>query len=209
MKKLLVLLLLFWSALLTAQREVYVTEFREPITKTEFDKEETESYFYMDYETEDLIVHVKAKRELKGKLDRMTHKLLRDSLYHRIDEPVNRKSVMVIVYSPGMDDCSRTGSRSLKRSKHRKLKEYVDQLENTELFYLYNEPEGNKAYGKNINWIQDKPKIIQELFFPIHFPCGSFVLIDKKGKYCAWRGEYAVEQIIEYLEETELTFLGK
>ena len=202
------LLILTTSAGLFAQTEVYVNEWRETITKEEFDKEESESYFYLDYDAEELIVHVKAKRVLKGQLDGMTHKLLRKSLYERSEKEFDRTSYLVIIYSPGMDECLRTGNRSSIRASHRRLNEEIENLEATDIFYVYNEPDANKTYGKNLNWIQDDPKTIQELFFPIHFPCGSFVLIDKKGNYYAFRGEYAAEQIIEGLNEPEITFSG-
>ena len=202
------LLILTASAGLVAQTEVYVNEWQETISKEEYDKEESESYFYLDYETEDLIVHVKAKRTLKGSLEKMTHELLRENLYSRLGEDINESAVMVIIYSPGMDDCLRTGNRSSIRSSFRRLKTTIENIDHTDLFYVYNEPEANKTYGKDLNWIQDKQKIIQELFFPIHFPCGSFVLIDQKGNYYAFRGEYAVDQIMEGLNEPEITFSG-
>ncbi|MDC7996482.1 hypothetical protein [Gilvibacter sediminis] len=206
--RLTLLLILTTSAGLFAQTEVYVNEWRETITKEEFDKEETESYFYLDYDSEELIVHVKAKRVLKDRLDSRTHQLLRKSLYERSGKELDRKTYLVIVYSPGMDKCLRTGNRSSIRASHRRLNAEIENLEATDIFYVYNKPEANNTYGKNINWIQDDPKTIQELFFPIHFPCGSFVLIDKKGNYYAFRGEYAVDQIIEGLQDPEITFSG-
>jgi hypothetical protein len=202
------LLIVTASAGLVAQTEVYVNEWRETISKEEFDKEESESYFYLDYETEELFVHVKAKRVLKGRLDKMTHKLLRKSLYERSEKELDRTTYLVIVYSPGMDECLRTGNRSSIRASYRRLNTEIENLETTDIFYVYNESDANNTYGKNLKWIQDDPKTIQELFFPIHFPCGSFVLIDKKGNYYAFRGEYAVDQIIEGLLDLEITFSG-
>jgi hypothetical protein len=47
--------------------------------------------------------------------------------------------------------------------------------------------EGTEEYGK-LNWIKDKDKIIETIFF-LHYPCNSVVLLDLFGNYYSYRGK--------------------
>lgn len=64
---------------------------------------------------------------------------------------------------------------------------------------MYKSFEGSERYGKKINWLSDEIGTIKETFFPLNYPCGSYVLIDKSGNYYVQKGEYYILEIIDLL----------
>ena len=73
-------------------------------------------------------------------------------------------------------------------------------------FFMYISIEGTEKYGKHIEWIKDDAAIIESLFLPLHYPCGSYVIIDKGGRFYVQKGEYKISSIIDLIKNKEQTF---
>jgi len=77
------------------------------------------------------------------------------------------------------------------------LKEVLYQIAEVKPIYVYKNDDGLKKYKGVVNWHKDPNGIVEKLFFKRHYPCGSFVVISKKGDFISHFGEYAKESIWE------------
>jgi len=57
-----------------------------------------------------------------------------------------------------------------------------------------------------LKWYKDQSGIIEKTFFPIPYPCGSYVLIDENGNFYVQKGEYNIEEIIYLIKDKKTTF---
>ncbi len=55
---------------------------------------------------------------------------------------------------------------------------------------------------KSIDWQLDKNETVEKLFFKLHYPCHSFVIVDNFSKnYISFFGEYHSQQIVVFVKE--------
>tara|TARA_Y100000815_G_scaffold200959_1_gene184565 strand:- start:970 stop:1227 length:258 start_codon:yes stop_codon:yes gene_type:complete len=77
---------------------------------------------------------------------------------------------------------------------------YKDQLAQTKPIYIYKENTALQNYWDIVNWHKDPGHIIEKLFFKNDYPCQSFVVISKSGKYISYFGEFPKEFVWEATE---------
>ena len=187
------------------KKDIYVNEDLEVISKEEFNKNHyTKGYLYLKYETEidSVFANINVQREKKGKI---STKLL-DSIKLNLSSDINyfsENEFIVINYYPGKDQCNSTGNKDFVKEKYRNFIREIEKNKQVKQFFVCKDIEGTESYGK-INWINDENAIIENTFFPLHYPCGSFVLIDSLGNFYSYKGEYNIDNIHDLLKDRKI-----
>lgn len=132
-------------------------------------------------------------RDFEGKLLEGDFQALK-KLYHS-----NEKGFPIIIqYFPGVDDCSQHFiSRRQEMIRFLKDKDRKIAKGKKNLFSVYKSNKGIEKLSEQLKWRPDKSNLIEHLFFPYHFPCGSYVVVNEKGSYRGYFGEYGANQILE------------
>ena len=177
------------------------------ITKTDFEKAEDPSKFYhLQFELDTLIANVKVQRIKKGKISNELLNTIKSELSTISGEPIPGSHTILINYHHGLDWCNSTGDKSYVRVKYKRFLKKLKKMNDVSSFLMYKSPEGTKDYGQQLNWIKDEFGTIEKTFLPLHYPCGSYVLIDSNGNYYVQKGEYNLNRIINLLKDKETTF---
>ncbi|WP_339889944.1 hypothetical protein [uncultured Flavobacterium sp.] len=190
------------------KNDIYVNEDLEVISKEEFNKNHfTEGYLYLKYETEidSVFANINVQREKKGKISSD----LLDSIKLSLSTEVNyfsENEFIVINYYPGKDACNSFGKRDMTIDRYRDYLRKIRKNKKAKQFFVCKSSEGTERYLKT-SWIKDKDSIIEKAFFPLHYPCGSFVLIDSIGNYYSYKSEYNMDSIFKLLKD-ENTFIN-
>lgn len=191
-------------------KEIYLNDDLKNISKSEFNDQTNKEYTYnLKFDLDTLIVNVKVLRFKKGKISSQKLDSIKTYLSESSGKEINENGIIIINYFPGLDLCnSGAGSTHLLQKYNRYLKK-INKTKNVSNFFVYKSIEGTQKYGRKIEWIYDLGNIIEKTFFPIHYHCGSFALIDENGNYYMNKGEYDIEKIIDLIEDKEKTFTTK
>ena len=94
-------------------------------------------------------------------------------------------------YYPGKDRCNSTGLATRKSigQKNLRFNEKIKENEKITSIFLYKDADGINRYDKNRNWQKDKEGLLGDYFFNYHFPCSSYLILHKSGKYYVYYGE--------------------
>lgn len=103
---------------------------------------------------------------------------------------------IIVNYYPGEDDCNSTGTASRNEigfinknfNKEISFRTQITQLN------LYKRDDGISRWNKNRNWEYDDNLIITNQFFTDHYPCSSYLILHKSGKYYYYYGESWLEK---------------
>lgn len=186
---------LFLSTISLAQIKVYENAKGNRISEDDFCKRMRNSNYGTAYKvkTDTLILfEYKGKRSFKGKLSSKD-----------LEEITNRYEFgqdnlpMIFIYFPGFEDCNRyfVNEQDKTISRH---KRYQVGFYNTggNVINLYRQLDGLDKIAEALNWKLDEGKVIESLFFPIHLPCESYVIVNKNGEYSGYRGEFLSSRLI-------------
>ena len=187
-------------------KEIYLNDDLKNISESEFNKPSKESNYNIRFDLDTLIVNVKVLRVKKGKISRQKLDSIKANLSKSSGNEIIKNGIIVINYFPGPDRCNSGPGSSYLREKYRRYLKKISQNENVSQFFVYKSIEGTKKYGRKLEWIADNGNIVEKTFFPIHYNCGSFALIDENGNYYLTKGEYDIEQIIKLIQNKEKTF---
>ncbi|MEH1009416.1 hypothetical protein VDP25_16885 [Winogradskyella sp. ECml5-4] len=189
------------------KKEIYLNDDLIKISKPEFNKETDDHKSYnMKFDLDTLIVNVKVQRIKKGKISKTKLDSIRTELSSISNQSVPENNILILNYYHGLDWCNSTGDKSYVRGKYKNYLRKIKKLKNVNQFFMYKSPEGTAEYGKQLNWIKDEFGIIEKTFLPIHYPCGSYVLIDENGNFYIQKGEYNIENIIGLIKNKKKTF---
>lgn len=192
------------------KKDIYINDDLYNIGKSNFYKKSNNyKYYNLRFELDTLIVNVKVERIKKGKISKEQLNSIKKELIKDGNQILFENDIIIINYYPGKDKCNSGGNKSLVRKDYRLFLRRLKKLENVKQFFVYKTLNGTKAYGKKLHWISDSTKNIENTFFKIHYPCGSFVIIDENGNYYSTRGEYNIEKIIDLIKNRESTFANK
>lgn len=225
MKKIaLCLLLTFYFSTNQAQKALPYFEINNKVAEEKAGYKNIKKLQYFDTENNEI-----KKSQFKNKLasrrffqipgDSLHHRKLTERQYHGqltnyenfihllesdLGLKIDTSKPLIIIYYPGKDRCNSSGSAT-KESKnlwHDQMIEGLSQLKVPKPIYIYHKhAEINRKFDL-LNWHKDPQGIVERLFFPYHFPCGSFVGISKNGRYFSVYGEYgksAVWKTAKYL----------
>ena len=188
-------------------KEIYLNDDLIDISKAEFDKKtDRQLYFDLRFESDTLIVNVKVDRFKKGTISKTQLDAIRTQLSAARHQKIKEHTILVINYYPGLDRCNSTGLKYYRNEHYERYIKRIKRFKNVNQFFVYKSPEGTRDYGDKVKWFPDNSAIIEDTFFPIHYPCGSYVLIDSKGNYYIEKGEYSTDTIIDLLKDEEGTF---
>jgi hypothetical protein len=114
---------------------------------------------------------------------------------------INENNTVIINYFPENDKC--LGGRKWNSFIIRKIKTYLKNLSNKEnisQYFIFKDATVVKNFDKNFTWFLDKNQIIENAFFPFHYPCFSYIIIKPNGNFYTERGEYDINTIIEKIK---------
>lgn len=188
--------------LTTAQTKIenfYNSDFQK-ISKEEFTKTSKQNgYGYNKYDLEDQIANILYQPKTRGKLKQGELDSLKNQL-SKIDTLKNE--YIVIIYYPGKDKCNQKNHNSNWNIFDKDFKKEIDNLSKNNVFWIYkNDKDLKYYYPKKNNWQKDENKLIENLFFKMHYPCFSSTTIDKNGNFISNLGEFGKQNIIEDLKE--------
>lgn len=206
--KLLILILGFITVSTFGQKkEIYLNDDLVEITQADFKKTDIQYQFYnLRFELDTLIANVKVQRIRKGKISNEMLDSIKSELSTISGDSIPKNNFIVINYYHGLDRCNSSGDKSYVRAKYKRFLKKIKKNGNVSQFFMYKSPEGTKEYAKQLKWIKDEFGTIEKLFLPLHYPCGSYVLIDSDGNYYIQKGEYNIERIIDLLKDKKTTF---
>ena len=189
------------------QKEVYLNDDFVEITKAEFNEpHDPYVYYKLKYESDTVTVNVKVQRIKKGKVTPELLDEIRKELSLLSDQPVPEGHLLVINYYHGPDPCN-SGNHRYFRGVFKRYVNKVRKMPEVNQFFIYKNKEGiESAFGKQHTWIEDRQGIIEKTFLPLHYPCGSFVVLDKTGRFYIHKGEYNVFDLLELIENPETIF---
>ena len=188
-------------------KKIYLNDDLKNISESEFNKPSKESTYNLRFDLDTLIVNVKVLRVKKGKISRQKLDSIKANLSKSSRNEIIKNGIIIINYFPGPDKCNSGPGSSYLREKYRRYLRKLSRNENVSQFFVYKSIEGTKKYGRKLEWIADNGNIVEKTFFPIHYNCGSFALIDENGNYYLAKGEYDIEQIIKLIQNKEKTFV--
>jgi hypothetical protein len=160
----------------------------QPIKKSVFEKQlRTRRFFQIPG---DSLHHRKLiPREFHGKtlFPEQFRRLLETDLSITLDP----KKPIVIVYYPGKNKCNASGSATKKSMQDWHKQMEAGMLGKTnDVLYLHRKGESLPKKYSWLNFREDPQGIAEQLFFQYNFPCNSFVVISKTGRYVAFYGEF-------------------
>ncbi len=147
-------------------------------------------------------------------LDQINDEVLKrvNNYLHEIESSYpDQTEYILIEYYPGKDLCNSTGAAT-RESIGQEFKELITELskrKGVKLTGVYKNSDGIERWNKSILFHTDKDRLIEKTFFKYHYPCFSYLIIHKSGKYFAYFGENSrseqvkdVDIFMEYINDT-------
>ena len=205
-----VLLSFLFSTIVFGQgKEIYLNDTLDQITKADFTKSiDRINRYPITFISDTAIVHVAVERVTTGKITKEQLDLVRNELSSISKQNIPKENAIVINYYHGLDKCNKGGDSKIFSDRVSDYVRKVNKLTNVSQFFVYKSPEGTTKYGKQITWHHDAAGLISNLFLPLPYPCGSYILLDELGNCFVSKGEYNLDNIITLLKNKELTFSG-
>lgn len=205
------LLILFYSIFSHAQDAKYYYEVNNQRAEEKAGYKNTKALIYFDINDNQIDKSV-FEKALKSRLvlqipgDSLHHRKLinrdyygqilqNDQFFQLLETELNlkldRRKPIVIVYYSGKNKCNSSGTSSkyFFSKWHKQMKAGLLGKTN-EVLYLHRKGEIPPKKYSLLGFKEDPQGIAQQLFFPYNYPCGSFAIISKTGKYFAFYGEY-------------------
>jgi hypothetical protein len=146
------------------------------------------------------------KRKVTGRISELqSNQIL--SYFKSLQSNIDVNITTVFQYFQGDDPCSRSGygyqvapwddrDRNFETSLKKKYNiNFVNIKSNLAgLEYRTTKPE---------NWLNDRYSLLKR-FFPLHYPCGSFMILKPNGEYYIYYAEYGLHNTFEGLKELKV-----
>jgi len=161
-------------------------------------------YLKLNFQNDTCYVSLIVRRKNYGRLKQIEFDSLQKSLTNGINPPL--KKYTVIQYHPGADKCNSGKAYPMpdKKSvfKERFLKK-LDEDVGIQNYWIHKKDKQVQYHKiKSIDWQLDKNETVEKLFFKLHYPCHSFVIVDNFSKnYISFFGEYHSQQIVVFVKE--------
>ncbi len=205
MKKNIIILFLIFSSVFSfsQKKELYVNDDFEYISKVEFDKKHDHPLGYsLRLDLDSCYINVKVSRYKKGEIKKSLYDSIVKTFISDNQRNVYDFDVLLINYYPGDDSCSTSGYKTNFKEKYKKFYKKVDKLGKIKHLFVYKSDDGLEEFEGKIDWQPDINNVIENIFYPIDYPCGGYVIIDSEGNYISQRGEYCYEKpLIQTIKE--------
>lgn len=173
------------------QKELYLNDNFRIISEEEFLKESNNEFDYtLRFETDTTFVNIKVQREKKGKITLDILKAIKANLSTISKQEIDSDDILFINYYPGDGPCSTEGYKINFKDHYKKYHRKIKKLKNVKQFSIYKSPDNIESFGSEIAWLPDVKNMIEKSFYPIHYPCGGYVIIKSDGSFLSQRGEY-------------------
>ncbi|OAB27383.1 hypothetical protein SAMN05444395_1159 [Flavobacterium fryxellicola] len=182
------------------KKRLFYNENKVEITELNFYKQKNpQKNLGLYFENDTIALSLLIKRKNDGQLNDSIFKNLKKSL--SADVKLTNE-LMVMVYHPGKDQCNSTEIISEWNIFDADYLKKLKRIGTYNHFWIYKDDENLKYYHPTqVKWEQDNNQLIEKLFFKNHYPCFSAVVIDKKGKYSTYFGEFGKTEIWELAKE--------
>lgn len=191
---------LIMFSLCNAQKpKLYLGTELQKISETQYNKIEKESHLLLSYQSDSLEVFVKMRREITGMLSKKDLKNVRLGYEISTSKKIDALQTIVIQYYPGKDPCNSSGNSSFVEKKHKSSKKQINKTPHHTSYFVYKNTTGLHQSKKGVDWYLDHNQTIENLFFPLHFNCGSFVIIKPSGAYYSYKSEYSNTTLFKVL----------
>lgn len=177
----------------------YRDENFKEISKEHFENLATQKeYRWNQFENEQEVIQVLYQKQTLGKLT--SQELADFKKYLNLYKPL-RNGLIMIVFYPGKDSCNDLGRKSTWNLLEENFQKEVNKTGIITQYWLYKSIENLHNYHRNhIEWMLDKDQFVEHLFFKVHYPCASSVIIDQEGNFVANLGEFGVKDIYKAIE---------
>lgn len=178
----------------------YYNENDSIISESEFKIKEKSPDFYIIRNDSLQIIKLAPTKEQGQLKDRnLLINYLEKITGHEIDD----KKSIVIIFHPGEDRCNSTSAatQTMIKQWHNKMEKGIKRIDNSEVIYVCKSFEDLRERDKVLNYYEDIDQTIENLFFKFHYPCASFVVINKNGAYSSRFGEFPKESVWKILRE--------
>lgn len=182
------------------QKKVFYNENLEEISESNFYKQlNFQKNLDLHFENDTLKTSLLITRKNYGQLN--------DSIFNNLKKSLSSdkelsNDLIVIVYYPGKDRCNGTEKRSTWNIFDNDYLKKLNKIGSYSHFWIYKDDENLQYYHpKQVKWENDKNQLVENLFFKLHYPCSSAVIIDKNGKYISYYGEFGKSTIWELSKE--------
>jgi len=180
----------------------YFDQYNVEINRAKFNKSLSDNQFLDlpgDYENSRKLI----PREKRGRINDRNQ--FEATLEANLGVELAAEKPIVVIYHPGKDDCNSSSNRSAAFIKtwYGELEDGLNQIADIDPLYIYKESSGLEKYDGIIEWNEDPEGIIERLFFKMHYPCKSFVVVSKQGDYISYFGEFSKEYVWEAAELME------
>ena len=181
------------------KKKYYLDENNRQITKGEFKNFDIGNYKYLklSYENDTAKVRKIEKRELKGKLDKEKYHQIIKFLAKKDSKTVDSTKTIIINYHPGKDECNTTGNSEYVINLYRNFLADIKLIRNVNQYFFYKSQSGLEFFKGNFDWLADDERIFEKSFFPIQYPCGSYLIIYPNRDYYVYKGEYYILEILQ------------
>jgi len=208
MKKInpLFLILFLFNLSIGQIKTVYVNENLKLISEDEFNKTDNNNDFlYNQYYSDTLIIKTKAKRKIKGNIDDSLRIEIKNYINNieKNDDKILENDIIVINYYPGLDYCNKSAGNEILINRFASYTRRIKKIKNVKQFYFYKDIGNTKKYGKKLVWFKDYYNLFEKIFFKIHYPCGSYVIIFPDNTFLSYFGEYNLDSIFDELKFKE------
>ena len=177
----------------------YRDENFKEISKEHFENLATQKeYRWNQFENEQEVIQVLYQKQTLGNLSSQELEDLKKYLNQY--KPL-RNGLIMIVFYPGKDSCNDLGRKSTWNLLEENFQKEVSKTGIITQYWLYKSNENLHNYHrKHIEWTLDKDQFAERLFFKMHYPCASSVIIDQEGNFVANLGEFGAKDIYKAIE---------
>jgi len=179
------------------EKEIYLNDNFTFITRVEFEKDsENELDYDLRFKTDSTFVNIKVQRIKKGILNLKVLDSIKHYLSKNSNQIIDSNDIIFINYYPGNGPCSSNGYKNNFKNEYQRLYRKFEKIENLKQFSVYKSSIGLEGFGSEINWSPDNKSLVERNFYPIHYPCGGYIIIKPDGTYISQRGEYCYSKTL-------------
>ncbi|MGZ9675179.1 hypothetical protein [Flavobacterium sp. GNP001] len=160
-------------------------------------------YISLRYDADSTYFNVIFKRKTSNKLSKEKLNDLKEYLQNITATKIDENAIILINYLSKNPKIKDTVNITEWNIFHRHYLKKIKKKNNIFQVWINHPDQKNLVYyqGNKVNWIVDKTKFIENLFFPYDFLHGSFVVVNFDGHFISYFGEYGKQEVIDLLDE--------